>query len=532
MNEVGHIKSSHTCHWRVPQWSQLRLGVEYSSPPLLFDDLKWSIKLFKGKSKTPEMLSIYVQIHETSPGSLRGIRKNVQLALKINNTNPSSYYNDFGVGKRLQPVWFTEKNTRWGEDSLGTLSSIIPFLSRDQVSLSVNITILKSEVNNMTAATSTDIVTASPFSRYIDSKEFSDISFKVIEEDSNSNAKEEEDHENDDDCENIRIFHSHKNILSAISPWFRIIFTNGMKESLQNEITISDVKHDTFYRLLKYCYTFKIDIDGVDDAYEMLKASDRFQINNIREESLRYLRQELSEDNIWDVWECADTYGCEKTINTCTSFASVEMKTLITHPSWLYAKPRVIKMALDIEVGDLPEETELYKAVLVWAKQREENITLIEEVQKEKEEEGKNLSMTRTQLLASVVDVEPLAISLAVAEHDEDDEDEEEQKSPFIEIKKEVEEETKGVTHLTNRVIDPVDPHDLQLDLANILQSIRFPMMPPDFLANKVESDSFIMNIDGMRNMLYEAYKYHAVLGTSSSKRCQPRRPQSEHDEL
>lgn len=197
------------------------------------------------------------------------------------------------------------ENTRWGEDSLGTLSSIIPFLSRDQVSLSVNITILKSEVNNMTAATSTDIVTASPFSRYIDSKEFSDISFKVIEEDNNSSTKEEEDHENDDDCENIRIFHSHKNILSAISPWFRIIFTNGMKESLQNEITISDVKHDTFYRLLKYCYTFKIDIDGVDDAYEMLKASDRFQINNIREESLRYLRQELSEDNIWDVWECA-----------------------------------------------------------------------------------------------------------------------------------------------------------------------------------------------------------------------------------
>jgi hypothetical protein len=45
------------------------------------------------------MLSIFVQLHETSPGSLRGIRKQVQLTLKINNTNPSSYYNDFGAGK-------------------------------------------------------------------------------------------------------------------------------------------------------------------------------------------------------------------------------------------------------------------------------------------------------------------------------------------------------------------------------------------------------------------------------------------------
>ncbi|KAI8094775.1 hypothetical protein BDF21DRAFT_459152 [Thamnidium elegans] len=518
MNEVGHIKSSHTCHWRVPQWSQLRLGVEYSSPPLLFDDLKWSIKLFKGKTKSPEMLSIYVQIHETSPGSLRGIRKNVQLALKINNTNPSSYYNDFGVGKRLQPVWFTEKNTRWGEDSLGTLSSIIPFLSRDQVSLSVNITILKSEVNNMTSAASTDIMTASPFSQYIDSQDFSDISFKVIEEDLVSEhtitcLRDEQEKEN------IRIFHGHKNILAAVSPWFKIIFTNGMKESHQNQITISDVRHDIFYRLLKYCYTLKINIDGVNDAYEMLKASDRFQISNIREESLRYLRQELNEDNIWDVWECADMYGCEKTTSTCASYASVEMKTLIAHSSWLYAQPRVIKMSLDIEVGDLPEETELYKAVLVWAKQREDKVTIIGNIRKERDEEGKNLSMTRTQLLASVVDVEPLAISLAVEEPDEDDEEEEEPKP--------VKEET-----VTHRVINPVDPHDLRLDLANILQSIRFPMMPADFLANKVESDSFIMSINGMKDMLYEAYKYHAVLGTSSSIRCQPRRPQSEHDEL
>lgn len=41
LKKVGHIKSSHTCHWRVPNWSQLRLGIEYSSPPLFFDDLKW-----------------------------------------------------------------------------------------------------------------------------------------------------------------------------------------------------------------------------------------------------------------------------------------------------------------------------------------------------------------------------------------------------------------------------------------------------------------------------------------------------------
>lgn len=182
-------------------------------------------------------------------------------------------------------------------------------------------------------------------------------------------------------------------------------------------------------------------------------------------------------------------YGCEKTINTCTSYASVEMKALIAHPSWLYAQPRVIKMALDIEEGDLPAEIELYKAVLLWAKQRQDKITIIGDL---KQEEVEKLSMTRTQLLASVVDVEPLAISSAVVELDEDDE--EEQKHSL--------DQEVHVTRITNRVITPLEPHDLELNLANILQSIRFPMMPPDFLANKVESDSFIMTIDGMKDMV------------------------------
>ncbi|CEP14884.1 hypothetical protein [Parasitella parasitica] len=478
------------------------------------------------------MISVFVQIHETSPGSLRGIRKNVQLSIKINNTNPSSYYNDFGVGKRLQPVWFSEKNTKWGEDSLGTLSSIVPFLSRDQLSLSVNITILKSEMNNKAA-----IPTISPpFSRYIDSSEFSDVSFRVVEQDDDldyaaakANKRDSslciesgtEQQANDTHVKKDRVFHGHKNILAAISPWFHVLFTNGMKESLQNEITITGVKHDIFYRLLKYCYTFKMDIDGVTDAYEMLRASDRFQIVNIREEALCYLRQELDEHNIWDIWECADMYGCEKTVNTCVSYASVEMKTLVKHPSWIYAKARVIKMALDIEVGDLPEETELYEAVLAWASQRGADVMMAPEEDKEKEPKKKdagNMSMTRTQLLSSVVNVEPLAISAAVIEDEEDEEEEEEEEEEEIDY--------------SEKIITIPDPSELASDLAAILQCIRFPMMPPGYLANRVEKNAYIMSIDGMRDMLYEAYKYHAVLGTSSSFRCQPRRAQAENDEL
>jgi hypothetical protein len=177
--------------------------------------------------------------------------------------------------------------------------------------LSVNITILKSEV----ASKLTDMMTLRPFSGYVDCPEFSDISFRVIEqeEEDNTEAYLNQLHKRDStlykDKEavdaKVRIFHGHKNILAAISPWFHMLFTNGMQESQQQEIKIIGVQHAIFYRLLKYCYAFEIDMDNVNDAYEMLRASDRFQIVPIREETLGYLRQELNEDNIWDIWECA-----------------------------------------------------------------------------------------------------------------------------------------------------------------------------------------------------------------------------------
>jgi hypothetical protein len=139
--------------------------------------------------------------------------------------------------------------------------------------------------------------TAPPFARYIDSQEFSDVSFQVFEQ----------EHEGES-----RVFYGHKNILAAISPWFQILFTNGMKESGQHEIKIHGVQHLTFHRLLSYCYSFKITIEGVQDAYEMLKASDRFQIIHIREEALRYLRRELNEENIWNIWDYAGNLLMQK----------------------------------------------------------------------------------------------------------------------------------------------------------------------------------------------------------------------------
>jgi hypothetical protein len=47
----------------------------------------------------------------------------------------------------------------------------------------------------------------------------------------------------------------------------------------------------------------------------MIEAADRFQLENLREIAFQFIRQEINENNIWDIWECAGK-NIEKRINT------------------------------------------------------------------------------------------------------------------------------------------------------------------------------------------------------------------------
>jgi hypothetical protein len=139
-------------------------------------------------------------------------------------------------------------------------------------------------------------------------------------------------------------------------------------------------------------------------------------------------------------------------MNRCTVYASNNLEALLSHSSWLYAKPRVVKMVMEIEEGNLPAEHVLYESILAWANQQREKNNIVGTVGDE--EDGSVL-------------------------YDQD---------------------------------DTYDADSLRDDMGAILQCIRFPMIPPDYLANRVEVDEFIMSIEGMRDMVKYAILSYKML--------------------
>ncbi|KAI9477863.1 MAG: hypothetical protein EXX96DRAFT_618792 [Benjaminiella poitrasii] len=315
------------------------------------------------------------------------------------------------------------------------------------------------------------IIPSKPFNDYIDSTEFSDISFRIFEheEDSDSVISEKANDndsvmsEEEGNVETSNIIHAHKVILAAASPWFKMLFTNGMKESSKEVINLYEVPFDVFKRLIRYCYTYELEVKDLNDAYEVLRVADRFQLTKTYKGIFNTIRQEINIENVWEVWDCAAKYYNQKTVNTCIVYISSHMKSVIESSAILKAKAKNIKVAFNTEYDEHNiKEVELYETAIKWVKEQIKEKD--KEVEVKKEDKDKN-------------------------EEDKDKDKDEE----YIDNIKQIEN-----------------------DLAQILESVRFTLISPDYLYHHVETNSFIMSIDSVQKKLFEGYRYHAMLPTKT----------------
>ncbi|KAI9247513.1 hypothetical protein BDA99DRAFT_526080 [Phascolomyces articulosus] len=385
-------------------------------------------------------------------------------------------------------------------------------------------TIIKSEIDIVPHVVAPGV---SPFADYANSPEFSDIRFRIKPTGT--------------------LFYGHKAILSAMSPWFKALFTSGMRESYESVIDIDCVDTTIFSRLLHYCYTFNMDIQSVMDARAILEAADRFQLVRLRDEALRYMRQEITESNIWDIWAWSDMYDCERTRSACFRFVSSHFVELIKNPAWLRARPNVLKMALQIDEGIIPSEESLYESVVAWAKYGMiKKASLLLDDHPCHDVEVKETSVGN---ISSVAQQQNEEVDRKDQEKgggaDNDDNDQGvdkqslRQKQPLnVVIQNDNNTNTNhginsdGDDDVEEELFDD-DFEDRRMDLAAILQYIRFPLIHPSFLVNVVEKDPFVMDLPGVRDLLFEAYRHHAVgdsvgILDNTSFRCKARHIKSD----
>ncbi|CAB4404046.1 unnamed protein product [Rhizophagus irregularis] len=487
-NTLGGVLT-YSYRWKITNWSEVQPFMEHTSPSFGADGLQWVFKFYKGRQKNPQALSLYLGILETTPGCLRGIRKKVGIIFVLENLRTRGM--DFG--KMELPVWFCDKHSTWGEENLMSLEEMDRFISNDTISLLVKFEIHESIIDAQP-------IINNPFDKLVNSPRFSDIKFRVI--DSKSREK---------------LFYAHKGILASSSSVFEAMLTNGMKETFEDEIQLCQTNHSAFLSLLKFIYTFKVNITSLCDAENLLALADRFAIVPVREECLRYFRLELNYDNVWGIWAIAEKYSCTKTSTTCRDFVALNLDTLLEKQSTLHADPNILRLALENDEANSNSEEKIYELVVRWANYSYSSDTF--SPKNSTNTQVDSLSTTSSQSSSSTASM-PSELPESLNENLEDS-------INYLQL---TDNADTGTLNELNKEIDIENDEEDDIDkfpkpwrgdrlaaLPSLLNCVRFPIMKKQYICEKVDGNPTIMATDGMKDLVIEAYRHHLMLELPSS---------------
>ncbi|XP_043468167.1 uncharacterized protein LOC122502276 [Leptopilina heterotoma] len=115
-----------------------------------------------------------------------------------------------------------------------------------------------------------------------------------------------------------KTFRGHKMILSAKSPVFDRMLSSEMKEAPTNVVVIEDMEPEVFYEILRYLYTGEANVEQY--AFEILKAADFYNIEDLKTFTENYLAKNLTDVNVVNVVKIAQTYNASSLFKDCTNY--------------------------------------------------------------------------------------------------------------------------------------------------------------------------------------------------------------------
>ena len=104
-------------------------------------------------------------------------------------------------------------------------------------------------------------------------------------------------------CATDQVFPVHRAILSAVSPYFKALFTNSLKggKTEITEVAIESVPGKIFSLILDYAYTGTCNVNA-DNVEQLLPLADQFEVLGVVQLCCQFLLRELRPENCLGQW--------------------------------------------------------------------------------------------------------------------------------------------------------------------------------------------------------------------------------------
>ena len=89
----------------------------------------------------------------------------------------------------------------------------------------------------------------------------------------------------------------HRMVMSAASPFFKVLLRSSMKETKQREVELNHLNEDYLQKVIEYCYTGNITIH-LDDVEQCLEIVEYFQLSLLKRQIEEFIGDHRSQGKL------------------------------------------------------------------------------------------------------------------------------------------------------------------------------------------------------------------------------------------
>ena len=129
----------------------------------------------------------------------------------------------------------------------------------------------------------------------------------------------------------------HISILAVRSPVFAAMFKCDMQESKTGQVAITDIPRDIFYHMLHYVYSGRTPTPMTETTAQLLfAAADKYDLEDLKEECIRFLLTCVTETTAKKLFEMAAKYHIDELKEECvrTLLLDIQMNNVLSMLIW------------------------------------------------------------------------------------------------------------------------------------------------------------------------------------------------------
>uniref|UniRef100_A0A7E4V329 BTB domain-containing protein n=1 Tax=Panagrellus redivivus TaxID=6233 RepID=A0A7E4V329_PANRE len=160
---------------------------------------------------------------------------------------------------------------------------------------------------------------------------------------------------------------AHRVILAQRCDYFRAMFEVGMIESTSKCIEIRETPLNGFKLILKWIYTGRFKFTSIDDAFEVLRLANMYQITELVNKSIHYLKRNISVDVVCMILNESIFLSQDKLTNFILDFVNSKSCELVKHKGFENLSTDALHLILTNRVL-AAFDNDIFHAVVGWMK--------------------------------------------------------------------------------------------------------------------------------------------------------------------